>query len=44
MLQLYSVPEENDDLFRNFDFLSPSSLIVAQFRGDVAVVDTRTPK
>ncbi|XP_076471667.1 WD repeat-containing protein 76-like [Babylonia areolata] len=41
--ELYSVPEEEDDLFRSFDFLSPSSLLLAQFRGDVAVLDTRTP-
>ncbi|PVD34093.1 hypothetical protein C0Q70_05356 [Pomacea canaliculata] len=39
---IYSVPEENDDLFRNFDFLDPSTLLLSQFRGDVAVVDTRT--
>ena len=41
--QLYSVPEEDDDLFRNFDFLSPTTLLLAQFRGQVAVLDTRTP-
>ncbi|XP_070200372.1 WD repeat-containing protein 76-like [Littorina saxatilis] len=42
--ELYSVPEDEDDLFRNFDFISPTSLLLAQFRGDVALLDTRTPK
>nr|KAG5694010.1 hypothetical protein BaRGS_002464 [Batillaria attramentaria] len=41
--ELYSVPEEEDDLFRNFDFLSPSTLLLAQFRGDVSVIDVRSP-
>ncbi|KAJ8299090.1 hypothetical protein KUTeg_023150 [Tegillarca granosa] len=41
---VYATPEDDDNLLKNFDFISPDSLIVAQQDGTVAVVDTRIKK
>ena len=41
--QIYSVPEEDDVLLTNFSFTTPSTMLVSQSNGRVAVVDTRTP-
>ncbi|CAL1532289.1 unnamed protein product, partial [Lymnaea stagnalis] len=42
--EVLSVPEEDDDLLRNFNFLdSPHTMIVSQYSGNVSLVDIRTP-
>ncbi|XP_059148862.1 WD repeat-containing protein 76-like [Physella acuta] len=41
---VYSVPEENDDLFRNFNFVdAPNTLLLSQFSGNVTFLDIRNP-
>ncbi|XP_052798491.1 WD repeat-containing protein 76-like [Mya arenaria] len=40
--EVYSLPEEDDILLRNFSFTSPNTLLVSQNNGCVALVDTRT--
>lgn len=41
---VYSVPEENDDLFRNFNFVdAPNTLLLSQFSGNVTCLDIRNP-
>ena len=39
--QIYSVPEEDDVLLRNFPFTRPSTMLVSKSNGGVTVVDTR---
>lgn len=42
--EVFSVPEENDDFFRNFSFIdSPHTMLVSHFSGNVSLVDIRTP-
>jgi len=42
--EIYSVPEEEDDLCRNFDFIDEGNcMLVSHFRGSVSLVDMRTP-
>ena len=43
MFQIFSTPEEEDELFRSFDFMTPHTMLLAQFRGDISVIDVRTP-
>ncbi|KAL5007573.1 hypothetical protein ScPMuIL_016379 [Solemya velum] len=40
--EIYCAPYKEDTMLRNFDFLSPHTLIVSQSDGCVAVLDTRT--
>ncbi|XP_052265984.1 WD repeat-containing protein 76-like isoform X2 [Dreissena polymorpha] len=40
--EVYSVPEEDDVLLRNFSFTSPHTMLVSQNTGNVALVDTRS--
>ncbi|XP_005103511.1 WD repeat-containing protein 76 [Aplysia californica] len=42
--EVFSVPEQNDDLLRNFDFIDDgNTMLVSQYSGMVSMVDTRTP-
>ncbi|KAH9515589.1 WD repeat-containing protein 76 [Bulinus truncatus] len=42
--EIFSVPEEHGDLFRNFDFVdSDNTMLVSQYSGNVSLIDTRTP-
>ncbi|XP_045176801.2 WD repeat-containing protein 76-like [Mercenaria mercenaria] len=40
--EVYSEPEDDDVLLRNFVFTSPHTMLVSQNTGSVALVDTRT--
>ena len=43
--EVFSVPEADDDLFRNFCFYDTfQTLLVSQLSGNVSLVDVRTPK
>ncbi|KAK0041106.1 WD repeat-containing protein 76 [Biomphalaria pfeifferi] len=43
--EIFSVPEEQDDLFRNFDFVdSCNTMLVSQYSGNVSLVDIRSPQ
>ncbi|GFS05873.1 WD repeat-containing protein 76-like [Elysia marginata] len=43
--EVFSVPEEHDDLFRNFCFYDDfRTMLVSHFSGNVSLVDVRTPK
>ncbi|GFO05548.1 WD repeat-containing protein 76-like [Plakobranchus ocellatus] len=41
--EVFSVPEQNDDLFRNFCFYDESrTMLVSHFSGNVSLIDVRT--
>ncbi|XP_071104908.1 WD repeat-containing protein 76-like [Haliotis cracherodii] len=42
--EVYSCPDDEDTLLRNFDFTSEHVMLVSQTDGCVAVVDVRTPQ